>query len=106
MPGSQSGVIRNIGGGVLKMSPNGTPLSPPITGFTGMGWSRVGHRRGARKVWISGFNGKILVMDFDGHPLGTESDFPFKEKLSGLMGIGVAANGDVWICDGSDNQML
>jgi hypothetical protein len=40
MPGSQSGVLRNIGGGVLKMSPNGTPLSPPITGFTGMGLER------------------------------------------------------------------
>ena len=46
------------------------------------------------------------VMDFDGHPIGKESDFPFKEKFLGLMGIGVAANGDVWIADGSDNQLL
>ena len=45
-------------------------------------------------------------MDFDGHPVAKESDFPFKEKLLGLMGIGVAANGDVWIADGSDNQLL
>jgi hypothetical protein len=45
-------------------------------------------------------------MDFDGHPIGSEGDFPFKEKLTGLMGIGVAANGDVWIADGSDNQLL
>ena len=37
MPGSQSGVIRSIGGGVVKFTPNGTALSPPITGFTGMG---------------------------------------------------------------------
>ena len=37
MAGSQSGVIHSIGGGVVKISPNGTPLSPPITGFTGMG---------------------------------------------------------------------
>jgi len=58
------------------------------------------------KVWASSFNGKILVMDFDGHPIGKESDFPFKEKFLGLMGIGVAANGDVWIADGSDNQLL
>jgi hypothetical protein len=24
----------------------------------------------------------------------------------GLMGVGVAANGDVWIADGSNNQLL
>jgi hypothetical protein len=108
MPGSQSGVLRNIGGGVLKMSPNGTPLSPPITGFTGKGLDGVGWGTAVTldKVWASSFNGKILVMDFDGHPLGTESDSPFKEKLFGLMGIGVATNGDVWVADGSDNQLL
>ena len=55
------------------------------------------------KVWASSFNGKILVMDFDGHPLGSESDFPFKEKLFGLMGIGVAANGDVWAANNWNN---
>jgi len=108
MPGSQSGVIRSIGGGVAKVTPNGTPLSPPITGFTGMGIDGVGWGTAVTrdKVWVSSFDGKILVMDFDGHPIGSESDFPFKEKLTGLMGIGVAANGDVWIADGSDNQLL
>ena len=45
-------------------------------------------------------------MDFNGKPVGKESDFPFKEKFLGLMGIGVAANGDVWIADGSNNQLL
>ena len=45
-------------------------------------------------------------MDFNGKPVATEADFPFKEKLLGLMGIGVAPNGDVWIADGSDNQLL
>jgi hypothetical protein len=58
------------------------------------------------RVWISSFNGKILVMDFNGKPVASESDFPFKEKFLGLMGIGVADNGDVWIADGSDNQLL
>jgi hypothetical protein len=108
MPGSQSGVNKSIGGGVVKFAPNGTPLSPPITGFTGMGLDGVGWGTAVTldKVWASSFNGKILVMDFNGNPIGTESDFPFKEKLFGLMGIGVAANGDVWIADGSDNQLL
>ncbi len=108
MPGSQSGVNTSIGGGVVKFTPNGVALSPPITGFTGMGIDGVGWGTAVTKdrVWISSFNGKILVMDFDGKPVATEADFPFKEKFLGLMGIGVAANDDVWIADGSDNQLL
>jgi len=108
MPGSQSGAVHSIGGGVLKMTPNGTPLSPPITGFTGMGIDGVGWGTAVTRdrVWITSFNGKILVMDFDGKPVATEADFPFKENLLGLMGIGVAANGDVWIADGSNDQLL
>jgi ethanolamine utilization protein EutQ (cupin superfamily) len=108
MPGSQSGVNKSTGGGVGKYSPNGTALSPPITGFTGMGIDGVGWGTAVTKdrVWITSFNGKILVMDFNGKPVASESDFPFKEKFLGLMGIGVATNGDVWIADGSDDQLL
>jgi hypothetical protein len=108
MPGSQSGVNKSTGGGVAKFSPNGVALSPPIFGFTGMGIDGVGWGTAVTKdrVWISSFNGKILVMDFNGKPVASESDFPFKEKFLGLMGIGVAPNGDVWIADGSDNQLL
>ena len=108
MPGSQSGVNKSTGGGVGRYSTNGTALSPPITGFTGMGIDGVGWGTAVTKdrVWISSFNGKILVMDFNGKPVASESDFPFKEKFLGLMGIGVATNGDVWIADGSNNQLL
>jgi hypothetical protein len=49
---------------------------------------------------------RVCVMDFSGKPVATENDFPFKEKFLGLMGIGVSASGDVWIADGSDNQLL
>lgn len=108
MPGSQSGVLRSIGGGVVKMTPNGTPLSPPITGFTGMGLDGVGWGTAVTRehVWATSFNGKILVMDFKGRPIGKQSDFPFKEKLFGLMGVGVSAGGDVWVADGSGDQLL
>jgi hypothetical protein len=108
MPGSQSGTIRSIGGGVIKITPNGTPLSPPITGFTGMGLDGVGWGTAvtSEHVWATGFNGKTLVMDFNGRPIAKESDFPFKEKFLGLMGVGVSAKGDVWIADGSDNRLL
>ena len=109
MAGSQSGVLKNIGGGLIKFAPDGTPLSPPILGFTGMGLDGVGWGTAVTRdrVWASGFNGKILVTDFNGRPVAKESDFPFDEdKLSNLMGIGVSAKGDVWIADGADNQLL
>ena len=108
MAGSQSGVNKSIGGGVVKLSPNGTALSPPITGFTGMGIDGVGWGTAVTrdKVWIASFNGKILVLNFDGTPAAKESDLPFKEKFLGLMGVGVAANGDVWIADGVEDQLL
>ena len=108
MPGSQSGVVNGIGGGVAKLAPDGTPLSPPITGFTGMGLDGVGWGTLVThdKVWATSFNGKILVLDFDGNPIGTEKDFPFTEELAGLMGLGAAANGDVWIAEGSGNRLL
>ncbi|HYV36550.1 MAG TPA: hypothetical protein VE988_12635, partial [Gemmataceae bacterium] len=108
MPGSQSSVAHNIGGGVIKVAPNGTLLSPAITAFTGMGLDGVGWGTGVTKehAWATSFNGKILVMDFDGRPVGKASDFPMDGKVGQLMGVGVAANGDVWIADGSKNQLL
>jgi hypothetical protein len=72
LPGSQSGVIHGIGGGTIKFVPNGTPLSPSITGFTGMGVDGIGWGTGVAldKVWVTSFNGAIGVMDFNGNPLG------------------------------------
>ena len=59
------------------------------------------------RVWISGFNGKILVMDLDGHPVGTESDIPLTKGLFGLMGVGVAPDGDIWMrWPGQSNAVL
>jgi hypothetical protein len=108
MPGSQSGVLHNIGGGTVKFSPNGQALSPPVTGFTGMGVDGVGWGTGVTldNVWVTSFNGAIGVMDFDGRPVGRETDVPVAGKVGGLQGVGVAANGDVWIADATKNQML
>jgi hypothetical protein len=108
MPGSQSGVATNLGGGTAKFAPNGTALSPAITGFTGMGLDGVGWGTGVStdKVWIGGLNGTLLVMDLDGKPVGKESDVPMAGKLGGMMGVGVAENGDVWMADGTQNRLL
>ena len=108
MPGSQSGASKNIGGGVAKFSPSGIALSPALTGFNGMGLDGVGWGTAVTldKVWIGGLNGTILLLGFNGKPIGTESDFPMAGKLGAVMGIGVAANGDVWGCDGPKNHLL
>ena len=84
MPGSQSGVIQSIGGGVVKFAPNGTALSPPITGFTGMGIDGVGWGTAVTcdRVWTTSFNGKILVMDFNGKPVGLRAISPSKRIFS------------------------
>src|SRR5271156_896641 len=108
LPGSQSGVIHGIGGGTIKFAPNGAALSPPITGFTGMGVDGIGWGTGVAldKVWVTSFNGKIGVMDFNGNPIGKESDFPTAGKNGGLQGVGIAPNGDVWIADAVKDQLL
>jgi hypothetical protein len=88
---------------LIKFSPNGIALSPPITGFNGMGVDGIGWGTAVTldKVWVSSFNGAIGVHDFQGRPIGKETDIPFADKTGELMGIGVAANGDVWIADGT-----
>ena len=72
-------------------------------GLDGVGW---GTAVTLDNVWASSFNGKILVLDFNGQPAGKESDIPFEEKRSSLMGIGVAPNGDVWVADTSGNRLM
>jgi hypothetical protein len=63
MPGSQASVTNNIGGGTVKFSPNGTALSPAVTGFTGMGVDGIGWGTGVTltNVWVTGLNGAIGV---------------------------------------------
>ena len=108
LAGSQSGVRQSTGGGLIKFSPNGTALSPAITGFTGMGVDGIGWGTAVAldKVWVASFNGAIGVHDFQGRTIGKETDIPFAGKTGGLMGIAVAPNGEVWIADGSKNQLL
>ncbi|MCA8991268.1 MAG: hypothetical protein KDA88_04780 [Planctomycetaceae bacterium] len=109
MPGSQSGCYRGIGGGIVKLSTSGMPLSPPIVGFTGMGVDGIGWGTAVshNRVWATSFNGAISVMDFDGRIVGSADDFPADFKgIGGLQGIGVARNGDVWIAGTSSDVML
>lgn len=108
MPGAQNTVMNSIGGGTVKFAPDGTALSPPVTGFTGMGVDGVGWGTGVdrEKVWVTSFNGAIGVMDFEGRSVAKASDFLMAGQVGGLQAVGIAANGDVWIADATKNQML
>lgn len=107
-PGSQSGVIKGIGGGIVKLAPDGSALSPNVTGFTGMGIDGVGWGTGVdlEKVWVTTFNNTIGVFDFDGQPLGPKEGITLDGQIGEGQGVGVAMNGDVWIADSSNAQLV
>lgn len=108
MPGSQSGAIRGIGGGLVAFTPDGTAISPPITGFTGMGVDGVGWGTGTsdKAVWVSSFSSTVGVFDFTGKPLGPKEGITFDGKIGQGQGVGIARNGDVWIADSQKDQLM
>jgi hypothetical protein len=59
------------------------------------------------KVRITGLNRELGVFDFNGPPIGKESDFPLAGRVGGgLQCVSIAANGDVWITDATKNQLI
>lgn len=107
MPGSQSGAINGIGGNLVKMAPDGKALSPDISGFTGMEIDGVGWGTAVSndKVWLSSFNSRIGVFDFNGQPVGPEQGITLDGKIGQGQGVAVAPNGDVWVADSTKDQM-
>ncbi|QFT56569.1 hypothetical protein [Microbulbifer sp. THAF38] len=105
MPGSQSGLNRSIGGGVARLSPDGMPISPPILGYNGQGLNGIGWGTTVSEtnVWVSSFNGVVGVFDLDGNVLGPAR---INTKTGMLQGMATAINGDVWLCDIEQNQLV
>ena len=97
-------------GNVTKFAPNGRPLSPITTGFTGGGMQ--GGTFGAAvdandNVWFSNYGGKsIAVFDKNGKPLTPPDGITFDGKLGLMQGIIVTPNGDVWIVGISKSQLV
>jgi sugar lactone lactonase YvrE len=105
MPGSQSGLITAIGGGVVRLSPSGEAISPALVGYNGQGLDGIGWGTtvSTDKVWVSGFNGIIGVFDLDGNVLGPAT---VNGENGALQGLATAPNGDVWVCDNQLNQLI
>lgn len=113
MPGAQNGVYQGIGGGLVKLDSTGRLVSPPVTGYTGMGVDGAGWGTAITKegtCWVTSFNGAIGVYRLeDGAPIVDkvpEHIADILTEIGGLQGIGVAPNGDIWIVGTSSNQML
>ncbi len=106
MPGSQSGVVNNIGGGMTHFGPGGTPLSPAISGYNGQGINGVGWGTGVSEkyAWVGAFNNLVGVFDLkNGQALGPAT---IDGEVGQLQGVGTASNGDVWIADNTANHMI
>ena len=111
MPGSQTTIYQQFGGGAGKFAPNGKPLSPMITGFTGGGIDSPGWGvafSADDKVWVTNLIGRtISVLDRKtGKALSPEGGYNFDGKLGQMQGVLVAPNGDVWTVDNENNQVV
>ena len=106
MPGSQSGVVNNIGGGMTHFGPDGHSISPAISGYNGQGINGVGWGTGVSKryAWVGAFNNMVGVFDLrNGEALGPAL---IDGEIGQLQGVGTARNGDVWIADNTANHMI
>jgi hypothetical protein len=87
-------------GNATKFDPNGKPLSPITTGFTGGGMQ--GGTFGAAidlkgNVWLASYGSmSITVFDKDGKPLTPPDGINFGGRLGLMQGIITAPDGDVW----------
>jgi hypothetical protein len=97
-------------GNLSKFAPNGQPLSPITTGFTGGGIEGPGFGTAVSadgKAWVDSTAGKtISLFDKDGKPLSPPEGYNFGGKLGIMQGIIVVPNGDVWALDFGDDKVV
>ena len=98
-------------GGVAKFAPDGKPLSPMTTGFTGGGLLGPGFGLAidARdQAWMTSFagNNNVALFDNKGKPLSPPDGWNFGGKLSNMQGIIVTPGGDVWAADTVGSQLV
>ena len=97
-------------GNLTKFAPNGRPLSPMTTGFTGGGLEGVGFGLAIDandNVWGTTYGSKsIFEFDNSGKPLSPPEGYNFNHHLGLMQGIIVAPNGDVWALDVEKSQVV
>src|SRR5215471_12152123 len=97
-------------GNATKFAPNGRPLSPTTTGFTGGGMEggTFGTAVDANdNAWFTTYGSKaIAVFDKNGKPLTPAEGITFDGKLGLVQGIIVTPGGDVWALGVEKNQLI
>jgi hypothetical protein len=97
-------------GNATKFDPNGKPLSPMTTGFSGGGMQ--GGTFGAAvdakdNAWFGTYGGKsIAVFDKNGKPLTPQEGITFDGKLGLMQGIIATPSGDVWSLGVTKSQLV
>jgi hypothetical protein len=97
-------------GNASKFAPNGKPLSPITTGFTGGGME--GGTFGAAvdakdNAWFTTYGSKaIVVFDKNGKPLTPPEGITFGGKLGLMQGVIVTPSGDVWVLGIEKSQLV
>ncbi len=98
-------------GGLSKFAPDGAPLSPAVSGFTGGGLLGPGFGLAIDahdRPWLTSFAGAntVSLIDASGKPLSPPEGYNFDGKLSKLQGIIVTPGGDVWAADTIKSQIV
>jgi hypothetical protein len=111
LAGAQSTIWEPFGGGISKIAPNGTPVSPMTVGYRGGGIDGPGFGIAISaddKVWATSLAGKtISVFDRNtGEPLSPETGYDFDGQLGSMQGIITTPSGDVWALDNENSQIV
>ena len=98
-------------GHLSKFAPDGKPLSPPITGFTGGGLLGPGFGLAIdaeENLWTSSFAGNWTISKFDktGKPLSPPEGWNYDHKIGQLQGVIVTPGGDIWVADTTLSQLI
>ncbi len=97
-------------GHATKFAPNGKPLSPITTGFTGGGME--GGTFGAAvdshdNAWFTTYGSRtISVFDKNGKPLTPPEGINFGGRLGLMQGVIVTPSGDVWVLGIEKRQLV
>jgi hypothetical protein len=97
-------------GHATKFAPNGKPLSPITTGFTGGGME--GGTFGAAvdakdNAWLTNYGSKsISVFDKNGKPLSPPEGINFGGRLGLMQGVIATPSGDVWVLGIEKRQLV
>lgn len=110
MVGAQNQDNRPWTGNLSKFAPDGKPLSPAVTGFSGGGLGGPGFGLtldAAENVWLTSFGANtISKFDKTGRPLSPPEGWSFNGQLGQMQGIIATPNGDIWAIDATKAQVV